>query len=76
MSFFPNELNNILHVKGWKRFTFNVKLGERPNKKYIESRKVNTLRLWRGKYSIILNGKFGNVDIYLYNKIKFIQFPE
>ena len=58
---FLSELNNIFHVKGLIRITFNFKLktiGERPNKKNIESldltRKVNLLRLWRGKGWICL----------------------
>ena len=52
---FLSELNNIFHVKGEKRFFFcqiNLTIGERPNKKDIESLhltriniKVNILRL-------------------------------
>ena len=59
-SFLLSELNNIFLDKDFKIFTFNVKLtddvqlGERPNKKNIQSfdltRKVNLLGLWRVKY--------------------------
>ena len=53
---FLSELKNIFHVNGLIRFTFisnQLTIGERPNKKNIESlyltRKVYLLRLWRGK---------------------------